>query len=378
MPTVLALLHILGCVLLAAVFFAPAGVPTLVHLLKGILREYSLVMLVPALLTALVAVWCAHVDVWKWLRWATPTSALLVGVLAAWPAVSAWRMARANDLPLDLRAYLRPLVAARPLPSQTVRFAEAAGRELHADIFLPPGAPSTPRTAVLYFHGGGWRGGERAYARAWADFFTAKGYVLIALDYRLFPPATGMTAPGDVKCGIRWVKDHAETYGIDPSRLVLFGESAGGHLAMLAGYSAGDSRLPSSCGSTGDTSVAAIISFYAPGDLVAHAAINADTLEGFTGAPLDGHRELYELLSPIHHIGPRAPPTLLLHGGADSVVPPEASQAMAARLAQYAVPHALFTLPYAEHGFDIWDGGFGRQLGRGRVGYFLQKYVPVE
>ncbi|WP_408889185.1 alpha/beta hydrolase fold domain-containing protein [Myxococcus faecalis] len=378
MPTVLALLHILGCVLLAAIFFAPAGVPTLVHLLKGILREYSLVMLVPALLTALVAIWCAHVDVWRWLRWGTAASALFVGVLAVWPAASAWRMAHANDLPLDLRVYLRPPVGARPLPSQTVRFAEAAGRELHADIFLPPGAPSTPRPAVLYFHGGGWRGGERAYARAWADFFTAKGYVLIALDYRLFPPATGMTAPGDVKCGIRWVKDHAASYGIDPSRLVLFGESAGGHLAMLAAYSAGDSRLPSSCGATGDTSVAAVISFYAPGDLVFHAAHNADTLVGFTGAPLDGHRELYELLSPIHHIGPRAPPTLLLHGGADSVVPPEASQAMAARLAQYAVPHALFTLPYAEHGFDIWDGGFGRQLARGRVGYFLQKYVPVE
>ncbi|MCK8503243.1 alpha/beta hydrolase [Myxococcus fulvus] len=378
MPTVLALLHILGCVLLAAVFFAPAGVPTLVHLLKGILREYSLMMLVPALFTALVAVWCAHADVWKWLRWGTAASALVVGVLAIWPAGSAWRMARANGLPLDLRAYLRPLVGARPLPSQTVRFAEIAGRDLHADIFLPQDSSPLPRPAVLYLHGGGWRGGERAYARAWADFLTAKGYVLIALDYRLFPPATGMTAPADVKCGIRWVKDHAASYGIDPARLVLFGESAGGHLAMLAAYSAGDSRLPSSCGSAADTSVAAVISFYAPGDLVAHAAHNADTLVGFTGAPLAGHRELYELLSPIHHIGPRAPPTLLLHGGADSVVPPEASQEMAARLAQHAVPHALFTLPYAEHGFDIWDGGFGRQLARGRVGHFLQQYAPVE
>ncbi|MFY1830285.1 alpha/beta hydrolase fold domain-containing protein [Myxococcus fulvus] len=378
MPTVLALLHIVGCVLLAAVFFAPAGVPTLVHLLKGILREYSLVMLLPALLTALVAFWCAHVEVWKWLRWGTTVSALLVGVLAVWPAASAWRMARVNDIPLDLRAYLRPLVGARPLPSQTIRFAEVPGRELHADIFLPQGSPATPRPAVLYLHGGGWRGGERAYARAWADFFTAKGYVLISLDYRLFPPATGLSAPGDVKCGIRWVKDHAATYGVDPARLVLFGESAGGHLSMLAAYSAGDSRLPSSCGATGDTAVAAVISFYAPGDLVADAANNADTLEGFTGAPLEGHRELYELLSPIHHLGPRAPPTLLLHGGADSVVSPAASVAMDARLAQLGVPHALFTLPYAEHGFDIWDGGFGRQLARGRVGHFLQQYAPVE
>ncbi|NVJ03319.1 alpha/beta hydrolase, partial [Myxococcus sp. AM009] len=108
MPTLLAILHIVGCVLLAALFFAPAGVPTLVHLLKGILREYSLVMLLPALLTALVAVWISHVDVWRWLRGGTAASALLVGILAVWPAASAWRLARAADIPLSLREYLRP------------------------------------------------------------------------------------------------------------------------------------------------------------------------------------------------------------------------------------------------------------------------------
>jgi len=376
MPTLLALLHLVGCMLLAAVFFAPAGAPTLVHLLKGILREYSLVMLLPALLTALVAIWIAHVDAWRWLRWGTAASALLVAFLAVWPAASAWRMARAADLPLDLREYLRPLVGARPVPTQTVRFAEVDGRDLHADLFLPENSASRSRPAVLYLHGGGWRGGERAHGRAWADFFTARGYVFIALDYRLFPPATGLEAPGDVKCGIRWVKDHAANYGIDPERLVLFGESAGGHLATLAAYSEGNSRLPSSC-APGDTSVAAIISFYAPGDLVVRAVSDPVALEGFTGVPLEGHRELYELLSPINHIGPRAPPTLLVHGGADSVVPLDASRAMAARLAQAGVPHALFTLPYAEHGFDIWDGGFGRQLARGFVGLFLQEHAPV-
>ncbi|MFY2558311.1 alpha/beta hydrolase fold domain-containing protein [Corallococcus terminator] len=376
MPTLLALLHIVGCVLLAAVFFAPAGVPTLVHLLKGILREYSLVMLVPALLTALVAFWSAHVDAWRWLRWGTAASAVLIGFLAVWPAASAWRMARAADIPLDLREYFRSLVGARPLPSQTVRFAVVEGRELYADVFLPEASAARARPAVLYLHGGGWRGGERGHARAWADFFTARGYALISLDYRLFPPATGLKAPGDVKCGIRWVKDHAATYGIDPDRLVLFGESAGGHLATLAGYTVGEPRLASSC-APGDTSVAAIIGFYAPGDLVAHAASDPAPLEGFTGVPLEGHRELYELLSPIHHVGPRSPPTLLLHGGADSVVPLDASRALAARLAQAGVPHALFTLPYAEHGFDIWDGGFGRQLARARVGRFLQQYAPA-
>ena len=382
MPTLLALLHIVGCVLLAAVFFAPAAVPTLVHLLKGILREYSLMMLVPALLTALVAVWLAHVDAWRWLRWGTATSALLVGALAMWPAASAWRFAREAGIPLSLREYLRPLVGARPLPSQTVRFAVVEGRDLHADLFLPEAAaPSGGRPAVLYFHGGGWRGGERGYARAWADFLTARGYALIALDYRLFPPATGLKAPGDVLCGIGWVKAHAATYGIDPDQLVLFGESAGGHLATLAGYASGDPRLPPSC-EAGDTSVKAVISFYGPSDLVFEAEhLGPGTrrqLEGFTGVPLEGHRELYALLSPLNHMGPKAPPTLLLHGGADSAVPLHASRALAARLEQAGVPHQFFTLPYAEHAFDVWDGGFGRQLARALVGRFLQRHVPAE
>ncbi|MFP2925826.1 alpha/beta hydrolase fold domain-containing protein [Pyxidicoccus sp. 3LG] len=379
MLTVLALLHIVGCLLLAAIFFAPAGVPALVHLLKGILREYSLLMLVPALMTALVSAWAAHAGAWAWLRWALVAGALFVCFIAVWPAASAWRLASAQGLPLSLREYFRPLVGDRPAPSLTERFATVEGRDLYADLFLPQ-APSSeprePRPAVLYLHGGGWRGGERRYARAWVDFFMSRGYAVIALDYRLFPPATGLTAPGDVQCGIRWVKEHAATYGIDPDRLVLFGESAGGHLATLVGYAAGDSRLPSSCG-PGDASVKALISFYGPSNLVSYSERFGETLEGFTGVPLEGHRELYELLSPLTHVGPRAPPTLLLHGEADSVVPLQESQALAARLAQEGVPHALFTLPYAEHGFDIWDGGFGRQLARGLVGRFLQQHVPV-
>jgi acetyl esterase/lipase len=378
--TALTLLHLAGCLLLAAVFFAPPRSPALVHFLKGILREYSLVLLVPALLTALLAARGWRHGEWSWLRGSAGAAALLVLFAAVWPVASAWRMARAHGIPLSPRDYFRPLVGPRPLPSQTVRFATVEGVDLHADLFLPEVPASGPRPAVLYLHGGGWSGGERGYARAWADFLTARGYVVVSLDYRLFPPATGLKAPGDVQCGIGWVKAHAATYGIDPDRLVLFGESAGGHLATLVGYAVGDSRLPPSC-EAGDTSVKAVISFYGPSDLVFDAEHlgpgTQQRLEGFTGVPLEGHRERYALLSPLTHVGPRAPPTLLLHGGADSLVPLRASRALAARLEEAGVPHQLFTLPYAEHAFDVWDGGFGRQLARALVERFLQRHVPA-
>lgn len=376
---VLALLNPVGGLLLVAVFFAPAGAPPLVHFLKGILREYSLVLLLPALVTALLAAYVIHAGRWTWLRWGAGAAVLLLLYAALMPAVSAWRMARTHGIPLSVREYFRPLVAHRPLPSQTVRFATVEGVDLQADLYLPSRSTPEARPAVLYLHGGGWSGGERAYARAWAGFLTSRGYPVISLDYRRFPPATGLKAPGDVQCGIAWVKAHASTYGIDPDQLVLFGESAGGHLATLVGYASGDARLPSSCGA-GDASVKAIISFYAPSDLAAHAGHRAGSrrsLEGFTGVPLEGNTELYALLSPLTHVTPAAPPTLLLHGGADSVVSLHESQVLATRLAQAGVAHQLFTLPYAEHAFDVWDGGFGRQLAQALVGRFLQQYVPV-
>lgn len=375
----LTLLHILGCLLVVAVFFAPAGSPMLLNLLKGTLREYSLLLLVPALLTALVTAWAVRAGVAGWLRWSAGAGALLVLYTAVMPAASAWRLARTHGLPLDLGEYFRPLVAGRPQPDGTVLLATVEGTGLQADLFLPKAPASGPRPAVLYFHGGGWSGGERRYAQAWARFFTSRGYALVSLDYRLSPPATALKAPGDVKCGIGQVKARAAGWGIDPERLVLFGESAGGHLATLAAYAAGDPRIPPSC-EAGDTSVKAVISFYAPSDLVAYAEQRGPgsrgNLEGYVGVPLEGHRDLYALLSPVTHVGPGAPPTLLLHGGADSVVPPQASRALATRLEEARVPHQLFTLPYAEHGFDIWDGGFGRQLAQALVERFLQQHVP--
>ncbi|HZI09692.1 MAG TPA: alpha/beta hydrolase [Myxococcus sp.] len=377
----LTLLHILGCLLVVAVFFAPSGAPALLNLLKGILREYSLVLLLPALMTVLVTAWAWRAGVAGWLRWSAGAGALLVLSCAVMPAASAGGLARTHGLPLSLREYFRPLVDDRPPPDQTVRFATVEGRELRADVFLPEGTASGPRPAVLYLHGGGWTGGERGYGRAWARFFTSRGYAFFSLDYRRFPPATALKAPGDVKCGIGWLKAHAATWGIDPERLVLLGESAGGHLALLAAYTAGDARIPPSCEAE-DTSVRAVISFYGPSELTVYARDGArgsrQNLEGYVGAPLETGRELYALLSPMTHVRPGLPPTLLLHGGADSVVPPWQSRALASRLEANLVPQQCFTLPYAEHGFDIWDGGFGRQLSRALVERFLQRHVPVE
>jgi acetyl esterase/lipase len=378
MLAILTLLHILGCLLVLAVFFAPSGSPMLLNLFKGIFREYSLVLLVPALMTALVTAWAVRAGVAGWLRWGAGAGALLVLYCAVMPAASAGWAARAHGVPLNLREYFRPLVENRPQPDQTLLFATVEGQELQADLFLPRGAASGARPAVLYLHGGGWTGGERGYGRAWAGFFTSRGYAFLSLDYRLFPPATALKAPGDVKCGIGWLKENAARWDIDPGRLVLFGESAGGHLATLAAYTAEDARLPPSC-EAGDTSVRAVISFYGPGDLAAYAGQGAAgsrrNLEGYVGGPLETHRALYELLSPVTHVRPGVPPTLLLHGGADSVVPLHASRGLASRLEAAGVPHQLFTLPYAEHGFDSWDGGFGRQLARAIVERFLERHL---
>jgi acetyl esterase/lipase len=73
------------------------------------------------------------------------------------------------------------------------------------------------------------------------------GYTVFDIDYRIAPQPNYLTATGDVKCAVQWIKRHAAQFEIAPGSIVLFGRSAGAHLALLAAYSAGDARIPSSC-----------------------------------------------------------------------------------------------------------------------------------
>ena len=181
-----------------------------------------------------------------------------------------------------------------------------------------------------------------------------------------------------MKCAVGWVKKNAESYGVDPDRIALMGNSAGGYLSLLAAYTEGDPRLPPSCES-GNTSVAAVVGFYSQTDLPALCrdgdCESDNPVRTFTGATPATNPDRYWPVSPISHVDSSDPPTFLVQGGRDSFTPPEQSPLLARRLEEAGVEHRLLELPYAQHGFDLSWGGWGSQITRPELERFLEQHL---
>src|SRR3954454_20929950 len=163
-----------------------------------------------------------------------------------------------------------------------VEFAGVEGyRPLLLDLYLP--APATGSgAAIVYMHGGGWAvGTRRRFGRAfipWSptplDLLARAGFVVATVDYRLSGEAHFPAQLHDVKAAVRWVRGNARTLGVDTTRVVAWGESAGGHLAILAGLTGNDGALHGDVGEFLDQSsaVSAVIDWYGPMNLLSMAS----------------------------------------------------------------------------------------------------------
>ncbi|MCA1640528.1 MAG: alpha/beta hydrolase [Acidobacteria bacterium] len=179
--------------------------------------------------------------------------ALILGLLAAllslFPPLTAWREASARDIRLSLRRYISGSLADAQGGRAPVTFtyatnANPGGRALELDAYLPATENAQPRPAVVVVHGGSWSAGARSDFPRWNWWLVGEGYAVFDADYRLAPQPNWRTATGDVKCAVGWVRANALRFNVDPQRIALYGRSAGGHLALLAAYTTGDTRLP--------------------------------------------------------------------------------------------------------------------------------------
>src|SRR5471030_316882 len=118
---------------------------------------------------------------------------------------------------------------------RTFVFASPGGKDLYADAYLPEA--SEPAPVVIAMHGGSWRSGVRGAYRYIGQLLAERGYALLTIDYRLVLKEQNRypAAPDDVRSAIRYVREHADELNVDPSRIVLMGDSAGSHLAALVG-----------------------------------------------------------------------------------------------------------------------------------------------
>ncbi len=238
-----------------------------------------------------------------------------------------------------------------------IEYGRASGETLLLDAHVPP-TPG-PHPIAILVHGGGWSRGDKsgsdkpgdgADITPWFAPLTAANFTWFSINYRQAPAHRWPAALEDVQTAIRWVKAHAADYRGDPSRIALFGHSAGGHLVCLAAALADDS-----------TRVQAVVGFAPVTDFetdVAHRGGQLSTslqaLFALPAAPTPESLALLRAASPLTHIKPGLPPFLLLHGEADKTVRLEQSLAFQQKLRAAGVRCDLITLPGAPHGLLTW------------------------
>jgi acetyl esterase/lipase len=222
-------------------------------------------------------------------------------------------------------------------------YASPGAHDLHLDLYLPKSGAG-PFPAVVYVHGGGWRGGNRNQFARHAAHMATLGFAGATIQYRLSGQAKYPAAFEDVQAAVRWLRKNAAEYRIDPGRIGAAGGSAGGHLVALLGTRADP-----------EARVQAVAAFNPVLDFVSLGPKSASKAEGaissFLGAAYSERPDLWKEASPIEHISKQTAPMLLLHGTADATVPYSQSEDMLKRLRAAKVPAELFTAPGAGHGF---------------------------
>lgn len=212
-----------------------------------------------------------------------------------------------------------PEVTPTALPGADVFVYRAGPPEMRLFVVRPPEwKAGDRRPALVFFFGGGWTTGTPANSLSWAKFAASLGLVGIAPDYRTKGrhDTSPLAAVADGRAALHWVQAHAGTLGIDPTRIVVGGNSAGGHVALWTAIP----RPPP--GSDPTESPAR-----QPAALVLFSAVS-DT-SPTTGYTPQRFGDDATVLSPVHQLAPRMPPILAFHGDADSLVPPR--QALALR-----------------------------------------------
>jgi acetyl esterase/lipase len=260
----------------------------------------------------------------------------------------------------------------RVIVEHDVVFGTGGGRDLKCNVYHPPQAGDR-RPAVLLVHGGGWVSGDRGQLHGYGILLGRIGYVCVATEYRLAGESKWPAQIHDVKAALRWMRANAATLGIDPEKISVEGNSAGAHLALML---AGTQNMPEFEGDGGNadagTQIAACVAFYGPAMLNRPGGEQMSevmTMLFGRGFDPDAPRKA----SPIEYAKNGFPPTLLLTGNKDELVPNESSFRMYRALVDAGVPAELHVYADAPHAFDA-SPDFGRQCAA-IMALFLDRYV---
>ena len=211
-------------------------------------------------------------------------------------------------------------------------YGTGGGNPLELDLYSPDYL-SGPVPGIIFIHGGGWRTGKRQDYKFYTTRFAKHGYVVATISYRLKEAGYFPNCVEDVKCAVRWMRANAEKLHVDPNRIAVIGGSAGGHLSMMAGYSSDVPEFEGTGGNPGVSSaVQAVIDLYGPVDFTVAETRDHPLLTGFMQGTYEQVPDKFVKASPITYLDPRDPPTLIIHGTIDSLVPVEQSDMLAEKM----------------------------------------------
>lgn len=210
--------------------------------------------------------------------------------------------------------------------TKDILYAHTPQKDLKLDLYLP-GVVQHPYL-ILWIHGGAWSGGSKEDPPL--DLFT-KGYALASIEYRLTTEAIFPAFMHDIKAAVRYLRAKASSYGYHADKIFIWGSSAGGHLAALAGVTNGIIELEGTLGDYLNVSsnLQGIIDFYGPSNLTTILAqstphgiqVRAPALAKMFGKPIDQIKDGLEKASPVYYVDAEDPPLFICHGDQDIQVP---------------------------------------------------------
>jgi acetyl esterase/lipase len=274
----------------------------------------------------------------------------------------------------------RPARTTVPAPSiglvrpgkTTLSYCDDGGVTETLDIYEPDPLPSSPVPAVVYVHGGGWVQGDSAIPAGSligqvASAIEARGWVFVSIDYRLAPRFRWPAQIDDAACAIRFLRAESTSLHIDPNAIGAIGDSAGGQIVSLLGLAGRDAGFDTAFYTDQSSGVQAVVDLYGPADLTTADWADAPLIQiyapqafGVTlgpGTPGSASTDALIAASPVTYVGPDEPPFLIIQGAEDTVVPPDQSTELAARLHAAGDPALLVMVQHAQHGLLPVTGG---------------------
>jgi acetyl esterase/lipase len=261
-----------------------------------------------------------------------------------------------------------------------VVYGSPQGRDLHLDVIMRQKLPEKPRPAMVFIHGGSWKGGTKAQFRRQAAWLAQRRDVFGAcIEYRLSGEAPFPAALEDAKCAVRWVRSVAEKYKIDPERIGVCGGSAGGHLSAMMAVTNGIAKYEGDGGHAGFSSdVCLAVLFngeFDMWDLVEKKSL-IDAMNVFFGGTPQQVPQRYDEASPVQRLTKDTPPMLFLHGDQDRCVSHQQALAMDKRLRELGVPSEVEIYPGKPHAWFNRDPDW--RITIQRVEPFLVKHFGMD